>query len=219
MAYSLAMLTGGTNGTGLRGRASQEETAPFPLEFEIVSRRGRPSQDETAPFPLEFQIVSPDGRVSQDETSPFLLEFMVMRPDGEAALARIPCVQRAQMGALPRLKWRGIEASLELRQYAARVASGERLQPFGGPILVSGAFPGVAPEKAPRPARASQTPSIVKLALAATALVALAASILLGDDAALREAGQSVSRWLTGDNGAFQAFPVAPPTAPVNAAH
>lgn len=211
MAYSLVMATGSTDVAGLRARANQEETAPFPLEFQILSRRARPSQDETAPFPLEFQIVSPDGRVSQEETSPFLLEFMVIQPDGEAVLARVPCVQRAQVGALPRLKWRGIDASLQLRRYAARIASGEKLPPFGGPILVDGAFPGKPSRKAPRRARTSQTRNIVKFALGAIALVALAASLMLGDDAQLQSAGQSISRWFTGDNGAFQVFPTLEP--------
>ena len=45
-------------------RHSQEETGPFPLELEIVTRRKRVvrregrNQEETAPFPLELEVVA-----------------------------------------------------------------------------------------------------------------------------------------------------------------
>jgi hypothetical protein len=254
-----------TDAAGPRPRANGEETAPFPLEFMVMARKRRASQDETAPFPLEFQIASP----SQEETSPFLLEFMVVRPDGEAVPAHFPWIRRrTRIGAPPELRWRGEDTSLELRRYAAKIESGEKLPPFEGPVLASGEFPQVAPvsdkfspadaasrgEKLPpleepapvsstspavapapaarsararqtvaaptrtrqtlaRPARASQSMTGVKVVLGVLALAAVLASALLGDDAQLRSAGQSIQLWFTGDDSSFQTFPAASPVS------
>src|SRR4029450_2770597 len=104
LVYSRAMDTVASSARGSR-RSNQDETSPFPLEFEIVAPRKRvvhregQNQDETAPFPLEFEVVARRPRQNQDVTSPFLLEFQVVLPDGEAAFvrtARPPRSRRAQ---------------------------------------------------------------------------------------------------------------------------
>jgi hypothetical protein len=228
-----------TVATSARGsrRGSQDET-PFPIELEIVARRKRVvrregrSQDETAPFPLEFEVVA--RRAQQDETSPFLLEFNVVLPDGQAAFvrtARPPRARGAQRStprALPVLKWHGVNASLELREYAARIASGESLPPYQGPILANGALPRVRPAApsamSAAPSAMSAAPSalhadprattalpaddskgLVKLALALIVMTALVlASAVLGDDTQLRGIGQSISRWVTGRDSSFE---------------
>jgi len=46
---------------------------------------------------------------------------------------------------------------------------------------------------------------------------AVVASLMLGDDAQLRAAGQSISRWLTGNDRALQAVPLAPASPPAAA--
>jgi hypothetical protein len=195
-----------------RTRDGQEETSPFPLEFEVVARKARVNQEETAPFPLEFEVVSRKGKVSQEETSPIPLEFMIVLPDGEVALARAARVQRGRGRTPPGLKWRGINASIELREYAARVAAGEDLPPYRGPILANGESPGFAAQArrigratpAPLPVRAGQMPAVLKLALGMVLMVAaVVASARLGDDADLRAAGQSISRWFSGLDSAF----------------
>lgn len=211
------------------GRGSQDETAPFPLEFEIVARRKRvvrregQNQNETAPFPLEFEVVARKSSQSQDETSPFLLEFMVVLPDGEHAFVRTARpprsrgTQRRPRG-LPLLKWHGVDASTELREYAARIAAGEKLPPYRGPILANGASPRALPENSPAVPSAApvdDSKAFVKLALALMVMTALVvASAALGDDAQLRNIGQSISSWLTGRDTNFQTQqPVEP--APV----
>jgi hypothetical protein len=212
---------------GLRTRTSQDETSPFPLEFMVISRRSssrnaRASQDETSPFPLEFEVIARKARVNHDETSPFPLEFMVMLPDGEAAVARIPDVHRSRDQssrdntsrerasldkALPRLKFRGIDASPELREYVARVACGEDLPPFRGPVLASGEFPWSAP-KASDPESGNGARAFLKLALGLMVLsAAVVASAVLGDDAELRAAGQSIGSWFMGGGGSFERPP------------
>jgi len=130
-------------------QGSLDETSPLPFEFEIVARRKRVvrregrSQDETAPFPLEFEIVARKSRHNQDETSPFLLEFGVVLPNGTEAFVRTARpprqrgVRRASFGGLPRLKWHGVDAAIELRRYAALIPAGESLPPYRGPILAS----------------------------------------------------------------------------------
>jgi hypothetical protein len=211
------------------GRGSQDETAPFPLEFEIVARRNKRvvrregrNQDETAPFPLEFEVVARKTQQSQDETSPFLLEFMVILPDGASAFVRTarpprsPGAQRTSLRGLPRLKWHGVDASRELRQYAARNAAGEKLPPYRGPILANGEFPRARPE-APSVVAADDSKAFVKLALALMVMTALVvASAALGDDAQLRSVGQAVSGWFTGKDSSFQTLqqPAAPVRAP-----
>jgi hypothetical protein len=209
------------------GRGSQDETGPFPLEFEIVARRKRvvrregQSQDETAPFPLEFEVVARKAQQSQDETSPFLLEFTVVLPDGEPAFvrtARPPRKRGAQRSprVLPALKWHGVDASRELREYAARIASGEKLPPFRGPILANGESPRARPAVSSRVSETiipvDDSKAFVKLALALMVMAALvAASAVLGDDAQLRSVGQSISGWLTGRDDPFQTpAPVVP---------
>src|SRR6185436_735416 len=143
-------------------RGNLDETSPLPFEFEILARRKRVvrregrSQDETAPFPLEFEVVARRSRQSQDETSPFLLEFRVVLPNGTEGFVRTarPPRQRGaprtSLGGLPRLKWHGVDAAIELRRYAARVAAGESLPPYRGPILANGELPQlrVAPQSA-----------------------------------------------------------------------
>jgi hypothetical protein len=211
------MATVVSDAPGRKIRPGQEETSPIPLEFMVVSRRARVNQEETAPFPLEFEVVSRKGRVSQEETSPFPLEFMIVLPDGEVALARAAGVRRRPGKTPPGLKWRGINASIELREYAARVAAGEDLPPFRGPILASGESSGVAPKGA-LPVRAGQAPSVMKLALGLIVLsAALAASLMLGDDAELRAAGQAISRWFTGEKSSIEtSAPVDPANARTN---
>ncbi len=208
---------------------SQDETAPYPLELEIVARRKRVvrregrSQDETAPFPLEFEVVARKAQQSQDESSPFLLEFMVMLSDGKPAFVRTARPPRAQSArcssprALPRLKWHGVDASRELREYAARIASGEKLPPYRGPILANGESPRERPE-APLEAMVDDSKAFVKLALALLMMTALVvAAAVLGDDAQLSGVGQSLSGWLTGRDDSFQTLPpVAPATAPAS---
>lgn len=205
-------------------RGSQDETAPFPLEFEIVARRSKRvvrregrSQDETAPFPLEFEVVARKTQHSQDETSPFLLEFMVILPDGASAFVRTARpprsrgAERTSVRGLPRLKWHGVDASTELREYAARIAAGEKLPPYRGPILANGESPRARTE-APSAAPSDDSKAFVKLALALMVMTALVvASAALGDDAQLRSVGQSVSRWLTGKDNSFQSLPPAAP--------
>jgi hypothetical protein len=197
-------------------RGSQDET-PFPLEFDVVAgrkrivrREGR-SQDETAPFPLEFEVVARRARHDQDETSPFLLEFKVILPSGEAGFVRTARpprsrgTRRPSRRGLPRLKWHGVEASRALREYAARIAAGESLPPYRGPILETGDSPRV--QSAAKGAghvvasglATADSKAFVKLGLALLVMTALvAASALLGDDAALRNMGQSISDWFSG---------------------
>jgi hypothetical protein len=238
------MATFGSETPGRGTRANQEETSPFPLELMLAAARAAQHQDETAPFPLEFEVVSRRARRNQDETAPFPLEFMVMRPDGGVALVRTaPAVRSraaaasgvhsravgsrasdadftAQPGAtaLPELKWCGIDASAELREYAARVASGEELPPFRGPILASpilasGEFPREVRESAPRGEMASDSKAFLKLALAALVMSAvLIAAAVLGDDAELRAAGEAVGRWLQGPERSLSTFPLVEPT-------
>jgi hypothetical protein len=133
-------------------------------------------------------------------------------PDGEVMIARAAHLPRGRGRTPPGLKWRGMNASIELREYAARVASGEDLPPFRGPILASGAFPGFAPgasgmESAggePSRERVGQVPAVAKLVLGLILMVAaVVASAVLGDDAELRAAGQSISRWFTGQGSSY----------------
>lgn len=132
-----------------RKRPSQDETTPFLLEFVVApnakpngnrDNRGRRSQDETAPFPLMLEALRlRKKRVSQDETSPFLLT-LAGEPEPEAprrAARRASSSLTVPALTLPALTWRGLNASSELRAYAARVASGEDLPPYSGPILAS----------------------------------------------------------------------------------
>ena len=200
-----------TGFSSAKGPRWSEETSPFPFEFEIVAgrkrvvhREGR-DQDETAPFPREFEIVARRTRQSQDETSPFLLEFKVVLPNGEAAFvrtARPPRTRRSARPApktLPRLKWHGVDASVELREYAARIASGEALPAFRGPILADGSSPSLRSERpapmAPQPVPADSK-AFARFGLALIVMSALVlASAVLGDDAQLRDIGQAISRW------------------------
>jgi hypothetical protein len=219
-------------------RGSQDET-PFPLEFDIVARgkrvvhrEGR-SQDETAPFPLEFDIVARRAQQSQDETSPFLLEFKVILPGGQPAFVRTARppraggARRSSPRSLPVLRWHGADASMELREYAARIASGESLPPYRGSILANGELPRVRPA-APRAAPqvphmksalpAEDSKAFVKFALALMVMTALViASALLGDDMQLRGIGQSISRWVTGKDTSFEALRPAPAVKPSRA--
>jgi hypothetical protein len=211
-------------------RSSQDETSPFPLEFEIVARRKRVvhregrSQDETAPFPLEFEVVARKGQQSQDVTSPFLLEFMVVLPDGNNAFVRTARpprsrgAQRSSPRVLPRLKWHGVNASRELREYAARIASGEKLPPYRGPILANGEFPRARPTTLSPAITVDDSKAFVKLALALLVMTALVvAAAVLGDDAKLRSVGQSISGSLTGRDDSFQTLPpVVPAPAPAS---
>ena len=199
-------------------QGSLDETSPLPFEFEIVARRKRVvhregrSQDETAPFPLEFEIVARKSRQNQDETSPILLEFAVMLPNGTEAFVRTARpprqrgARRTSFGGLPRLKWHGVDAAIELRRYAARVAAGESLPPYRGPILANGELPQlrVAPHsahtawRAPA-AAAGDSKGLRRLALTLLVMSALVvASLVLGDDAQLRHVGQSISGWFAG---------------------
>ncbi|HKO91440.1 MAG TPA: hypothetical protein VJU61_09830 [Polyangiaceae bacterium] len=204
-------------GGSVQGRL--DETSPLPFEFEIVASRKRVvrresrSQDETAPFPLEFEVVARRSRQNQDETSPFLLEFRVLLPNGTEAFVRTARpprqrgVRRTSPGGLPRLKWHGVDAAIELRRYAARIAAGESLPPYRGPILANGELPqlrALAPHSA-YPARrapaaaAGDSKGLQRLALTLLVMSALVvASLVLGDDAQLRRVGQSISGWFGG---------------------
>jgi hypothetical protein len=72
-----------------------------------------------------------------------------LRGQSSTALA-VPSRETSLMRPPPRLCWRGIEVSDEFQQYAARVARGEDLEPYRGPVLSrpSAEFPwSVAPER------------------------------------------------------------------------
>jgi len=221
-------------------RGSQDET-PFPLEFDIVARRKRVvhregrSQDETAPFPPEFEVVARKSLQSQDETSPFLLEFSVILPSGASAFVRTARpprsrgARRSPRRGLPILKWQGVNASPELRSYAARIAAGESLPPYRGPILETGEFSTLAAQAAATipphgmarhgVAPAASTPAadskaFVKLGLALIVMSTLViASALLGDDAQLRQLGQSIGDWFSGRDS-VEFSPPSEPAAP-----
>jgi hypothetical protein len=206
-----------SSGSGSR-RGSQDETGPFPLELEIVNRRKRVvrregrNQDETAPFPTELEVVARKAQQSQEESSPFLLEFTVMLSDGEPAFVRTArpsrsrSAQRSSPRRLPRLKWNGADASRELREYAARIASGEKLPPYRGPILANGEAPRTRTD-ARRVTPADDSNGFVKLKLALLVMSALViAAAVLGDDARLSTVGESIRGWLTGRGESFQAL-------------
>jgi hypothetical protein len=217
IVYSRDMDSVVSSGSGSRW-GSQDETGPFPLELEIVNRRKRVvrregrSQDETAPFPRELEVVARKAQQSQDESSPFLLEFTVILSDGEPAFvrtARPPRARSAQRSSsrglprrLPRLKWQGADASRELREYAARIASGEKLPPYRGPILANGERP-----ETPRASTAGDSKAFAKLTVALLVMSALVvAAAVLGDDARLSTVGQSIRSWLTGRDDSFQSL-------------
>jgi hypothetical protein len=229
------MSIGVSDTPGPRMRARHEETPRVPLEAMLTAAlAARANQDETSPFLLEFEIVASKGRRKreprkEDETLPFLLEFEVLSPASIAGLEQAGLVpvgvehtarrhgSTGQQG-LPRLQWRGVDTSVELREYAARVASGEALPPYRGPILATGEFPRSVQE-APRAVDASDSKAFLKLALALMLLAAaLVASAVLGDDAALRATGQSISRWFTGADPSLESFPMAAPEQPPLAA-
>lgn len=228
------MAAGGSDTPGLGTRATKDETSPFPLEFMLAAARAAQSQDETAPFPLELEIVARGAWRSQDETAPFPLELMVVRPDGvvervhavsvppsraarsrgTASSAHASSNHASDAHGLPGLKWRGVDASPELREYAARIAAGEDLPPFRGPILASDERPRNAPQPPPPDERPGDSNAFVKLALALMVMsAALVASAVLGDDAELRAAGQSIGRWLGGPERSIATFPLTDPAA------
>jgi len=255
-----------------RKRASQDETTPFLLEFEVVQNEGRRIQDETAPFPLMLEALRRrKQRRGQDETSPFLLA-LAGEPEPDEATPRTRRGRRSLPSlTLPSLTVRGLSASSELREYAARVASGEDLPPYSGPILASdgpsnaalderASVAGDSPrpsERVPEPAaerappsarrahagiesgatdstfsdstfaedtstqdtarvRPSSPTSSAKVVLGLLLLLgALVASATAGDDATLRAAGDSVSRWFSGGTPSYAPpAPAAPAAAP-----
>jgi hypothetical protein len=57
-----------------------------------------------------------------------------LRGQSSTALA-VPSRETSLMRPPARLRWRGIEVSDEFQQYAARVARGEDLEPYRGPVL------------------------------------------------------------------------------------
>jgi len=136
---------------------------------------------------------------------------MVILPDGESAFVRTARPPRSRgtqssLGGLPLLKWNGVNASRELRRYAARIAAGESLPPYRGPILDSpipdngellrlrGA--GQPAAHAPAPAALDDSKAFVKFALALILMSALVvASAMLGSDAQLRGVGKSIRDW------------------------
>jgi hypothetical protein len=75
----------------------------------------------------------------------------------------LPSRDTSLMRPPARLRWKGIEVSDEFQEYAARVARGEQLEPYRGPVLSrpSAEFPwSAAPERLMLPpARSSQRPS------------------------------------------------------------
>lgn len=210
-----------------RKRATQDETTPFLLELGVAQgsnassgSRARRSQDETAPFPLMLEALRLRKKRGQVESSPFSRALAsAVEPDLEGT-PQGRARSSAPSPALPALTWRGSSASSALREYAARIASGEDLPPYSGPILASDEQPSTpamrgAPmesEHAPRSARdaladlestsslrptSSASPAKVVVGVALM-LAALVASATAGDDATLRAAGQSVSAWLSG---------------------
>jgi hypothetical protein len=248
-----------------RKRASQDETAPFPLDFVLVNLDGRRSQDETAPFPLRIAALPRKSlrggrRHLRDEASPLLLTLS-SEPEAAAAaesagaassrfreaVTREAVTREAGLDeprphsprvhpSLPRLTWRGFDASSELRAYAARIAAGEELPPFSGPILASDEPSSPTPSlsaahgsaaTSERDARAAVRAASVGARTASPAspakivlglmllMAALVASATAGDDAALRAAGQSISRWLTGNSGPVD-LSVPAPAAPAS---
>jgi hypothetical protein len=219
-----------------RPRPSQDETSPFPLEFVVVSNQRRYSQNETAPFPLQITALPRRKRVSQDETSPFLLTLDAFEVDASAVDASevdasevdakldrdpapAPRAGRARDEALPSLTWRGLDASSELRQYAARIASGEDLPPFRGPIIAGQETPAAAPAAAPLAAPETGPQPVetnpLKVALGLIVLMAaIVASATAGDDASLRAAGQSISRWFAGESQPLETLVPPAPAAP-----
>ena len=227
---------------GRRARAGQDETSPIPLEVMISRALGRMSQDETSPFPLDFVVIAGQRRDGRDETLPFPLEYQVALPEVNGPAPRAPRRQGTRGKALPRQKPRAVEASRELRAYAARLARGEALPPYRGPVLASEqpgeSLPAAPPPCAPRGstsreasprergrvepvppvepagARRSQGMAAAKLALGLLLLTgALVAAAVGGDDAQLRAAGDSIHRWFTGGDSSFQSFPPLDPAA------
>jgi hypothetical protein len=233
-----------------RKRASQDETTPFLLEFEVVQSQGRRIQDETAPFPLMLEALRRRRkRTGQNEASPLLLALAgepaaILGETGETKGEAVPRARRArhEPSGVPSLKWRGIDASRELREYAARIASGEDLPPYSGPILASDASADAPALAAPqlaeseRPRASERAPSSVRSALSHTETTsdlrvssptspakvvlglmllvgALVASATAGDDAALRAAGQSIGAWFSGGAPSYEA-PAPPASAP-----
>lgn len=205
--------------SGKRGpRGSQDETSPFLLEFMVARPLGQ-SQDETSPFPLDFVVVARERRARQDETAPFPLEYQVKELESDAESVRVERVERSIAEPQPRRAVSDVQASAQLRDYAARVAAGEALPPYRGPILASEER---ARAVVPGPAEPSSDPgkAIVKLALGVMLMMAaLVAAAVGGDDAALRAAGAAIGGWFTGNDGSFERFPLdAAQSAPFGAA-
>jgi hypothetical protein len=220
------------SGRGPRG--SQDETSPFPLEFMVARPLGQ-SQDETSPFPLDFVVVARERRASQDETSPFPLEYQVTQLEGDDGAVRIqrsqpPLVEgdvarqpeRSPAEPQPRRTISAFEASPQLRDYAARVAAGEALPPYRGPILAGEVRARASVEREPAGfdgagPSADSGKAIVKLALGVMLMMAaLVAAAVGGDDAALRSAGAAIGGWFTGNDGSFERFPLDAATCPCN---
>jgi len=205
-----------SGGRGRRG--SQDETSPFPLEFMVARPLGQ-SQDETSPFPLDFMVIARKRRASQDETAPFPLEYEVTQLEGDDGAVRIQRsasrhterakAEPAKAEPQPRRTVSELEVSARLREYAARVAAGEALPPYRGPILAS------------EEPSSNAGKAIIKLALGVMLMMAaLVATAVGGDDATLRAAGAAIGGWFTGNDGSFESFPlnVAPSDAsPSNA--
>jgi hypothetical protein len=223
---------------GLGPRGSQDETSPFPLEFMVARPLGH-SQDETSPFPLDFVVVARKRRASQDETSPFPLEYEVTQLDGDEGAVRIQRRERplAEPRRQPRRAVSEPEASASLRAYAARLAAGEALPPYRGPVLaseerarsVAGVEPAAAKPAVLRagalepgvsdPAESSSNAgkAVVKLALGVMLMMAaLVAAAVGGDDASLRAAGAAIGGWFTGNDGSFERFPLEASSCPCN---
>jgi hypothetical protein len=174
-------------------------------------------------------VVALERRASQDETSPFPLEYEVTQPDGDEGAVRIERRERplAEPRRQPRRAVTEPEASASLRAYAARLAAGEALPPYRGPILASEerarAVAGVEPAAAkpevsdPEESSSSAGKAIVKLALGVMLMMAaLVAAAVGGDDAALRAAGAAIGGWFTGNDGRFESFPLDAPSCPCN---
>lgn len=233
----MATGVGDAGGVGLHDLSpsgNAEETLPFPLAF-VAARQRRRSQDETTPFLLEFQVAPTLGRASQDETTPFLLElagFSAQRnavllderaePVGLSLLADerdAACGReedealRSRRRALPRLTLRGVEVSAALREYAGRIAAGEQLPPYRGPILANEERAAGVLNETPRPGGAHDANRFVKLVLGLMLMAAmLVASAVLGDDAELRALGQALAAWVAGGEPTIEVFPLNEPT-------
>jgi hypothetical protein len=169
---------------------------------------GKQSQDETSPFPLDFVVISRQRQQRQDETAPFALEYQVTQPESDEGSVRVERPEPSAAERQPRRAVSEVQASAQLREYAARVAAGEALPPYRGPVLASEESARAAAAE-PREPSSNPGKAIVKLALGVMLMMAaLVAAAVGGDDAALRATGAAIGGWFTGNDGSFESLPL-----------